>query len=83
MTDKMNLKITTLISILVLVASIIGSHYKAIADGKEYTDVKVEQVEKDIKTEQEEINDKLTEQQVDIAVIKEILIKRYGDPEKK
>lgn len=82
MTEKINLKLTTMITIATLVGSIIGSHYKAIADGKEYTDKKVEAVEKDVKQEQKEIKEKLEKQQIDVEVIKQILIKQYGEPKK-
>lgn len=75
--------ITTVVSVCTIVASIVGAHYKAIADGKEYTDEKIEKVEDEISKEQKEIKQKLEEQTVDIAVIKQILIKKYGDPEKK
>jgi hypothetical protein len=46
-----NLSISTLITILIIMGGVVGTHYKGLADSKEYTDQKVEKVE--IKTEEE------------------------------
>jgi len=78
--EKVSLKYGTVISLAVLLSSIVGSHFKAIADGKEYTDQQVQQVEKDIKDEQKDIKKNVDDMKVDLAVIKQILIKKYGAP---
>jgi len=78
--DKISLKIGTFITILVMVSSIVGSYYTAIASSKDYTDEKIETVEESIRKEQKEIKEKVNETQIDIAVIKEILVNKYGKP---
>jgi len=78
----MKLGLSTLIAVLVLVASVIGAHYKGIADSKDYTDKQVQKVEDEIKEEQKDIKKNVDEMKVDVAVIKQILLKKYGDPDK-
>jgi hypothetical protein len=78
--ENVSLKLSTFIALLVLLAGVVGGHYKGMADSKDYTDKKVEQVQKDIKNDQKITQQKVDELQIALAVVKQILIQQYGDP---
>lgn len=80
MTEKVKLQLPTIITLVCILAGIIASHFTAIANGKAYTDSKVEGLASDIKTDLNTFRDHQQQQQIDIAVIKNILIRQYGKP---
>lgn len=80
MTEKLKLQLPTIITLACILCGIVASYFQAIADGKAYVDQKVAMVQAETKIDLKDIKDKQEKQGIDLAVIKSILIKRYGIP---
>lgn len=80
--------ITTIITIIIFAGGVVSSHFAGIATSKDYTDNKVEKVKDEIqqdigeiKEDVDEVKNKVNQMQIDTAVMKQILVQRFGKPE--
>lgn len=79
----LNMPLTTLITILALTAGVVTTHFKGVADSKDYTDKKTEILQKDIneiKKDQRDMAVKLENMDANTKIMKDILVKRFGSP---
>ena len=79
---RVKLNIGTLITLIVLTSSIVGTHYMGIAQSREYTDIKVEKTESELRQDQNDLKEEVIKMQVDMATVRQILVNAYGEPKK-
>jgi putative protein kinase ArgK-like GTPase of G3E family len=84
------LKISTVITLVALSATGITGYFNAISEAKEHAERKIEEVKKKVDQKVDKVEDKVDEiqkdlhnVQIDTAVVKQILIDRYGMPKDK
>lgn len=80
MTEKLNIKIGTMISIVVLAASVVGTYYQGQAQSKDYTDEKAAKIEDKVDANMDKIKEDINKTKTDVEVIKQILLQKYGKP---
>lgn len=70
---KTGIDIRLLLMIISLTGGVVASHFTGIAQSKDYTDKKISGSSKELSKQQKEMNEKVTQMQVDLAVIRQIL----------
>ena len=79
----LNMPLGTFIAILALTGGIVATHFQGISDANTYTDKKVERIQNDIneiRKEQKEMAVKMENVDSNTKLIKEIMVKRFGQP---
>ena len=81
MSEQLKLSISTLLTIIVVVAAICAAFYTANASSRSYTDEQVRFIQTDIADNNKCFQKELGTINVKMAVVEQILVERFGRPQ--
>lgn len=73
-------EIGVIVTIIMLSSGVVSSYFTGIASSKEYTDMKISKAQDLNDKKIEQIQTDMEDMKVDVAVIKQILVQRFGSP---
>ncbi len=72
--------ISSFIAIIVLVSGIVATYFQGQSQSKDYVDTKVNEMAGRTDEKLEKIKENVNKTNIDVAVIKQILVQKFGNP---